>query len=1003
MANYTELKAAVNAVIKTNGNQEITGQVLQNTLNTIISSVGANAQFAGVATASTNPGTPDQNVFYLAVSPGTYANFDGLEIKELSVIRNNASGTWTATGLSTMTFQYFGGDFAPKSMTRTGVNIADWTEYIPGFYFNWTNQQLTVNASYRVSPYIPIVAGTTYYMYAVQQLIWFDANHNQIGFEINIGERAFTAPTGAAFVILNVSTALSSLYFATVPRSSTTNRFFRVLTETSRFPRFPWDDKYPMNISLIENGMNNVLINGYVDIPHVEGQTYNLTVGNKENKTLSLYRKPKDVLATPGNITFLATFAGTLIEGSRYYLMLPTSTTNVGNSWFIADLDAMVATYYNIYDYDGAAVSPKIFKGGIWSQFPGMDIKLDVSNLQLDWTSVFQYSPILNNAQSWEENVFTAQNGSSTFSGWGSHIGVRKNFNAAEICVINRGTAPITTVRVAMFIGEYNGTKIGDNTIAGLNIAPGEKRFIAVKLMTDLYANANNDVMFCQYWCDQLVTRWGYNGTYPYTPTNGYLADVYSTNGNMTYQIPGTGTVGYPIYFRVGEYAGNYTLKDEQIQDIKNRIGIIPTETVKISLPTNIYATVGDTLQLFFRGMIQAVDPYRYDILVACTKGKKYPRYFEYTPTATDVGTVTFTVNIKDDYGNVIAQKQCNLITNNVVKSPTTALKVACFGDSLTNAGIWCAEAHRRLIGSGGTPAGKGLTNIDFVGSKMNGVTGYFGAGGWRWNDYTTSGRPAYRFQVSGVSTLAVGAIYTNNGNTFTVMEVNVTSGTGEILCSVPALAPAPSASGTLTKSSGTGDATITYSSVAQDSQNPLWDYGANKMTFIPYANNYGGGKIDVVYTLLSWNGQTAGKTDFSDVLAQVKIFADTLHAEFPNAKLKILGIQVPSINGGMGANYGATGTGYADGYGMVRTALNQNDAYQEFANQTAYSGFVEFVNVSTQFDSEFNMPDANKAVNTRNSDNTELIGTSGVHPDNNGYLSIGDVVYRNIVAKYCQ
>lgn len=65
MGNYEELKAAVSSVIKTNGNQEITGQVLQNTLTTLISQVGANATFAGIATPDTVPGTPDQNVFTL--------------------------------------------------------------------------------------------------------------------------------------------------------------------------------------------------------------------------------------------------------------------------------------------------------------------------------------------------------------------------------------------------------------------------------------------------------------------------------------------------------------------------------------------------------------------------------------------------------------------------------------------------------------------------------------------------------------------------------------------------------------------------------------------------------------------------------------------------------------------------------------------------------------------------------------------------------------------------
>jgi len=77
MANYATLKAAIDAVIKTNGNQEITGTVLNQVLTAMVNSLGANYQFAGVAIPSTNPGTPDQNVFYIAIQAGTYANFGG--------------------------------------------------------------------------------------------------------------------------------------------------------------------------------------------------------------------------------------------------------------------------------------------------------------------------------------------------------------------------------------------------------------------------------------------------------------------------------------------------------------------------------------------------------------------------------------------------------------------------------------------------------------------------------------------------------------------------------------------------------------------------------------------------------------------------------------------------------------------------------------------------------------------------------------------------------------
>jgi lysophospholipase L1-like esterase len=95
MANYQNLKAAISAAIRTNGNQEITGQVLQDVLNSIVSVIGANYTFAGVATPATNPGTPDQNVMYLAMEGGTYTNFNGTVLPAgISLLMWN--GTWTS-------------------------------------------------------------------------------------------------------------------------------------------------------------------------------------------------------------------------------------------------------------------------------------------------------------------------------------------------------------------------------------------------------------------------------------------------------------------------------------------------------------------------------------------------------------------------------------------------------------------------------------------------------------------------------------------------------------------------------------------------------------------------------------------------------------------------------------------------------------------------------------------------------------------------------------------
>ena len=123
MGNYEELKAAVSSVIKTNGNQEITGQVLQNTLTTLISQVGANATFAGIATPDTAPGTPDQNVFYIAGQSGVYANFGGYEVTKNAVAFNNVSGNWVATELNLLSSDF--GDSAVYDMAYSGYLPVD--------------------------------------------------------------------------------------------------------------------------------------------------------------------------------------------------------------------------------------------------------------------------------------------------------------------------------------------------------------------------------------------------------------------------------------------------------------------------------------------------------------------------------------------------------------------------------------------------------------------------------------------------------------------------------------------------------------------------------------------------------------------------------------------------------------------------------------------------------------------------------------------------------------
>lgn len=162
MANYKDLKASVAAVIKTNGNQEITGKILQDVLNSVISNLGAKATYAGIATPTTIPGNPDGNLFYIAATPGIYVNFNGYELTDKIVVFTNNTGTWVATQVDLYTGAYInyglGGLGNILKIVLGGINKTPQ---------NWINGYVkpdgTLGIGYRLSEFIPVVPGKTYY------------------------------------------------------------------------------------------------------------------------------------------------------------------------------------------------------------------------------------------------------------------------------------------------------------------------------------------------------------------------------------------------------------------------------------------------------------------------------------------------------------------------------------------------------------------------------------------------------------------------------------------------------------------------------------------------------------------------------------------------------------------------------------------------------------------------------------------------------------------------
>lgn len=114
MSNYATLKAAISTAIKQNGNEEITGQVLQTTLLSMVDSLVSGYLFKGIATPQTVVGTPDENVFWIAPA-GSYSNFGATPID----VPTGYIGIFQYDGSFTNTSIYVGGAVDVSALAHT--------------------------------------------------------------------------------------------------------------------------------------------------------------------------------------------------------------------------------------------------------------------------------------------------------------------------------------------------------------------------------------------------------------------------------------------------------------------------------------------------------------------------------------------------------------------------------------------------------------------------------------------------------------------------------------------------------------------------------------------------------------------------------------------------------------------------------------------------------------------------------------------------------------------
>jgi len=314
--------------------------------------------------------------------------------------------------------------------------------------------------------------------------------------------------------------------------------------------------------------------------------------------------------------------------------------------------------------------------------------------------------------------------------------------------------------------------------------------------------------------------------------------------------------------------------------------------------------------------------------------------------------------------------------------------KILVIGDSLINSGV----ITDTLL----TIAASDPMDVTTYGTRGTAPNKHEGRGGWRVDDYTTFGRTYYRFTVTGVITPPViWDTYSHNGTNYYVDYSTLSGGAGTITCFMySGSMVAPTATGTLTKIAGTGDASIPFTVSAAVSGNPFWIGGA--VNFSSYLINNGFPAMDWVIIQLGINDTFGQTTDVGASGLAISQFAslDTLIASIKASDAGTrVALMIPSP-----PSYSQDSFAYSEGTNTSRYRFKRNillwakELMAKYNNQEANRIYVIPSNVN--LDVVNNMSVTTGILANSRSTVTVTRQTNGVHPAVTGYQQLADAVW---------
>jgi lysophospholipase L1-like esterase len=182
---------------------------------------------------------------------------------------------------------------------------------------------------------------------------------------------------------------------------------------------------------------------------------------------------------------------------------------------------------------------------------------------------------------------------------------------------------------------------------------------------------------------------------------------------------------------------GLTTFYENLADDVKKRLYDI--KIPQLYFPSTVYALKGETVELFYRGLISAPNPYNYFSKSSSLYNQK-PRKLELSSNTAGEFSKYF-IMYHPETGKPLFRKDYTLKVVDPANliNPDTEKNVLMIGDSLTDNPTYPSEVERRITQSDGTPTGLGLSNYKFIGTRSDGTNSNEGRAGYTWTDYLSA------------------------------------------------------------------------------------------------------------------------------------------------------------------------------------------------------------------------------------------------------------------------